>query len=188
MTPSHARKLGGGSTNTTPGLAVFYNQTEPRNFAPRTGLNPVALPPPPAFNLGLDASSARNDAAHSTTSDSDPFSSSTPTEGSTAASTLQFVANYPLPDGHQHGQGLYLSVFCRPPPEIRALRSHHLNSLTDSPTGMPTLEIALDPKNFPFIESCSQAAPAAHGVVKILNVSTISSIHPRPPGRRCLTS
>lgn len=63
------------------------------------------------------------------------------------------------------------------PNHIQALRSEHLNRLTSGPTGRPTLDVALDAANFPFIQGTTQAAPVKHGVVKIKNVclSTIVS-------------
>jgi hypothetical protein len=60
------------------------------------------------------------------------------------------------------------------PSHIQALRSEHLNRLTSGPTGRPTLDVALDPANFPFIQGTTQAAPVKHGVVKIKNVSLLT--------------
>jgi hypothetical protein len=60
------------------------------------------------------------------------------------------------------------------PDHIKAKRSNQLNKLTSGSTGRPTLEEILSPNNFPFQESAVQSAPAAHGVVKLKNVSIFS--------------
>lgn len=173
VTPLHALRQENGCPDATPQPSVFYNQTEPRNFAPRIGADFTSLPPPPAFNLGRDANNKKNGVSYSTASDSDPFSSPAPTEGSTAASISQAVVLSSVPDDNRVAQVPY-PVFLGPvPAEIRALRSGQLNALTDGPIGLPTQEAALNPDNFPFIENCSQAGPASHGVVKIRNVSRI---------------
>jgi len=57
------------------------------------------------------------------------------------------------------------------PPGVKRLRSAHLNKLTEHPSSLPTIEQALHPDNFPFMESALQARPAVHGVIKITNVS-----------------
>jgi hypothetical protein len=57
------------------------------------------------------------------------------------------------------------------PHEIRIQRSSLLNSLTDGPTGIPTIRAALHEKVFPFVESAKQCQPAYHGVIKLKNVS-----------------
>lgn len=59
---------------------------------------------------------------------------------------------------------------------ISKLRSEQLNVLTGSPSGLPTLHVALDPANFPFIESAKQCRAENHGVVKLGNVCTSCSI------------
>ncbi|KAK3372400.1 hypothetical protein B0H63DRAFT_496912 [Podospora didyma] len=57
------------------------------------------------------------------------------------------------------------------PAAIQAQRSEHLNKLTRGPTGLPTIDAALQNTNFPFIESCTQMVNAQkHGVVKIRNI------------------
>jgi hypothetical protein len=49
--------------------------------------------------------------------------------------------------------------------------SPHLRALTGDGTRLPTLEEALDPSNFPFVELCRQAKQENFGVIKIKNVS-----------------
>ncbi|GAB1312289.1 hypothetical protein MFIFM68171_02499 [Madurella fahalii] len=170
MTPSHATKQGDEYLDETPQPTVLYNQTEPRNFAPRTGIDFASLPPPPAFNLGCGANTRKNDASYSAASDSDPFSSDVPTEDSTAASASQALVLSSVSEDDQVALVPYPGFFGPVPAEIRALRSDQLNALTDGPSGLPTQEAALSPDNFPFIESCSQAAPVSYGVVKLRNI------------------
>ncbi|KAL1846485.1 hypothetical protein VTK73DRAFT_280 [Phialemonium thermophilum] len=56
------------------------------------------------------------------------------------------------------------------PNTIKVLRSQHLNRITDGPIGRPTLDVALNAENFPFIESARQAEPVNYGVIKIKNI------------------
>jgi len=70
------------------------------------------------------------------------------------------------------GQPQAMTVYQAVPDHIKLQRSALLNDLTAGPTGRPTLEQALDPKNFPFMQSSDQSSPGnSHGVVKLKNVS-----------------
>jgi hypothetical protein len=180
-TPSHVPKQVDNDMDETPGSSIqykAYNQTEPRNFAPRTAGSPSYLPPPPAFNLGQNAKAKDNSAqaaSHSAASDADPFFSPGLTRRAAPAPTPAPVSQAMVLSSISEDNQLDLApnpVYYGPvPAEIRALRSEHLNSLTDGPTGLPTQDVALSPDNFPFIESCTQAGPVSYGVVKIKNVS-----------------
>lgn len=175
-TPSHAPKQDNNTQyqTATPYLPSYNSyQTEPRNFAPRTGNNPVFLPPPPPFNLGGGSTSKQQyNASQATASDSDPFSTPSSPErtiGSmhSQALTLSMVPEEEPQFAMMHNQAAFGPVSA----EIRAIRSDQLNQLTEGLMGLPAQDIALNAENFPFIEGCSQAAPVSHGVVKILNVS-----------------
>ena len=54
---------------------------------------------------------------------------------------------------------------------VQAARSTQLNALTNFSDGLPTLEVAMSPENFPFIDGARQACDVTHGVVKLKNVS-----------------
>ncbi|KAL2020497.1 hypothetical protein VTK56DRAFT_8382 [Thermocarpiscus australiensis] len=180
MTPSHAPKRGvmnhyttpGPASGSTPGSALIYNRTEPRNFAPRPAGTLQFVPPPPAppFNLGRGATMKDPADSQSRAADSDPFLSP-PSSGRTSdPATSQALVLASAPEENQLAL-VPPPVFYGPvPPEIRAVRSRQLNTLTDGPLGMPTQEVALHSENFPFIESCTQAKPVAYGVVKLKNI------------------
>ncbi|KFA55724.1 hypothetical protein S40293_08342 [Stachybotrys chartarum IBT 40293] len=52
----------------------------------------------------------------------------------------------------------------------KAQRSDKLNVLTGTPSGLPTLAIAMDPQHFPFVEGARQMAVKNYGVVKLKNI------------------
>lgn len=173
-TPSHAPKPNANNNQTaTPYGAnpTSYHQTEPRNFAPRVGAAPFFLPPPPPFKLGGGAATKQHHGSQATMSESDPFSTPSSPARTVASASSQALALTAVPENDQ------LSLVCNPyiygpvPVEIRAVRSQQLNQLTEGALGVPTQDVALNPDNFPFIESCSQAEAVSHGVVKIRNVS-----------------
>lgn len=57
--------------------------------------------------------------------------------------------------------------------QLQDLRSNHLSLLTATVSGLPTLQAALQPENFPFLEGARQAVAVNHGVVKLRNVSSM---------------
>lgn len=58
------------------------------------------------------------------------------------------------------------------PEYLRNQRSKQLNELTAGPNALPTIEVALHPDHFPFVEGPRNAQPCPNwGVVKIKNVS-----------------
>lgn len=160
MTPRHAATP--GSQLGTPYTPGPYTQTEPRNFAPRAHAN--AFVPPPQFMLQGASSVDRGVTGGS----DDPFLSSSPNkERAITASSSRDM----LPPVHEADESPHEPLSAAPvSAEIQALRSHHLNKLTEGPIGLPTAEEALNPANFPFIEGCTQYEPATHGVVKIKNI------------------
>ncbi|KAK4153719.1 hypothetical protein C8A00DRAFT_15075 [Chaetomidium leptoderma] len=175
MTPSHMPK----NMATPQSASVYsqYNQTEPRNFAPRTGAAPMFMPPPPVFNLSRQQ--AAKDHENSQAIDyeesqtmgqgSDPFLSPTP-KGANVHTISQALVLPSVPEHNQLPLIPYQESYGPVPAEIRAVRSTQLNKLTEGPMGLPTEDVALDSQNFPFIESTIQAAPVGHGVVKIRNI------------------
>lgn len=54
--------------------------------------------------------------------------------------------------------------------QLQDLRSNHLSLLTATVSGLPTLQAALQPENFPFLEGARQAVAVNHGVVKLRNI------------------
>ncbi|KAL2161128.1 hypothetical protein VTH06DRAFT_8347 [Thermothelomyces fergusii] len=169
-TPSHMPKKVGKNASATPQSNPVhgqYNQTEPRNFAPRAAAQ-YYMPPPPAFGLGHRGATKRHEESPILGADTDPFLSPQPRRiGGRDVSQALFLPS--VPENNQ------LATIDQPwhdpaPAEIRAVRSDQLGKLTDGPTGLPTQDVALDPDNFPFIEAATQARPVGHGVVKIKNI------------------
>lgn len=149
--------------------------TEPRNFAPRsTEPTTTGPPPPPQFSLPATPMPVQYQAqvlpqqivpyqGQLQNGHSDPFTVAPIPEG------IQPLQTNPTQASNA------LTLYSNPVPDhIKALRSAQLNKLTSGPTGRPTLEVALDPKTFPFIDSPRLAAAANHGVVKLKNVSQLS--------------
>lgn len=171
ITPSHVPHNAGNNPMATPQSSSVigqYNQTEPRNFAPRIGAMPMFMPPPPAFNLGCQTSK-KHEEFQFPGPDSDPFLSPA-RKGADAHGNSQALVLPSVPENHQLAL-ISREAFHGPvPAEVRVMRSAQLNELTDGPMGLPTQEIALNPQNFPFMESTTQAVPVGHGVVKIKNV------------------
>ncbi|KAH6855302.1 hypothetical protein B0I37DRAFT_388952 [Chaetomium sp. MPI-CAGE-AT-0009] len=169
-TPSHMqKKIGKDAMDTPQSTSVYnqYNQTEPRNFAPRAGL--ISMPPPPAFNLGRQGATRKHEEPQVTAPNSDPFLSP-PSKGANGYGISQALVLSSVPEDNQVALGPYQAYNGPVPAEIRAVRSTQLNQLTDGPMGMPTQDAALSPENFPFMETTTQAAPVGHGVVKIRNI------------------
>jgi len=170
-TPSHLPKKVCRDTIATPQSTSFhsqYNQTEPRNFAPRVGAN--YMPPPPAFSLGHRGASEKHQELKCVGPDADPFLSPSPSSrGINGYGMSQALVLPSVPEDNQLAMA-HVAYHDPVPAEIRAMRSAQLNKLTNGPMGLPTQEVALDPVNFPFIEATTQARPVGHGVVKIKNV------------------
>ncbi|KAJ4413443.1 hypothetical protein N0V85_003560 [Neurospora sp. IMI 360204] len=158
-TPSHTNK----TSVTNP-----YNQTEPRNFAPRADSLPIQ--PPPPFMIGTAYAPNTNGTQAGVVAGSgiDPFSPA----GNDERAIVRIPnhhSGYETPN-ENYAVMPHVPISGPPPPEVRAARSAQLNRLTDGPSGLPTAEVALHPDNFPFIESCSQASASDAGVVKIKNI------------------
>jgi hypothetical protein len=201
-TPSHMPNKAGRNPAITPqseSAYSQYNQTEPRNFAPRAGDARMSMPPP-AFNLGRPGfSKGPNESQYRESEysesqceesqygesqygesqyrapNSDPFMSPTHkhANGHNMSQALMLASG---PEENQLALATRQMAHGHALAEVRAVRSDQLNRLTDGPMGLPTQDVALNPDNFPFIESTTQAAPVGHGVVKIRNVcaSTLS--------------
>lgn len=124
--------------------------TEPRNYAPRTCGLPAAQEPPPKFNLGLASPQHQ-------VSSQDPFNG--PSNGLHYNQEMTALAPY-----EPHAVPFDAD-------KIRSQRSERLNMLTNTPSGLPPLAVAMDPTNFPFVEGARQSQAVSHGVVKLRNVS-----------------
>ncbi|KAL2260121.1 hypothetical protein VTK26DRAFT_5986 [Humicola hyalothermophila] len=172
-TPMNMPKRDAAYQTTTPfGTSLPYNQTEPRNFAPRANVVPHPLPPP-AFNLGrapLLGNGYNGYVSQTTASDSDPFSSTSSPERTMGSHSSRALALAAVPEDDQFALFPPTTFYGPVPDEIRAVRSEKLNRLTAGPAGVPTQDVALDPENFPFIESTTQTGPVSYGVVKIRNI------------------
>ncbi|KAK4200153.1 hypothetical protein QBC40DRAFT_174581 [Triangularia verruculosa] len=152
----------------------YYNQTEPRNFAPRPMGSPIMFPPPPNFGFAAGA----NNQAHeivSSVSMYDPFLSPTsPAIHSVNRAAVSQVDCYEFAYGEPneneqeicHRWGLLRHKL----PELRKMGSDGLKKLIDGYMGIPSEGVLLSLDNFPFIESSSQAMPVAYGVIKIGNI------------------
>lgn len=135
--------------------------TEPRNYAPRTSGLPVTVTsePPPKFDLGIAVATRHNEAV------SLPAHSVPVPDGANAAADVNRTI------GNKAVVPFIASEYAQSVEQVRAVRSEHLNRLTATVTGLPALEMALNPMNFPFIEGARQAIAINHGVVKLKNVS-----------------
>ncbi len=176
-TPSHMPKNAGKYQMGTPQSASVYNQynqTEPRNFAPRAGTMPTPMPPP-AFNIGRQSAPKTHEGSRFKAPDADPFLSPSP-KGAHIHGGSQALVLASVSEDNQLALTMRQSYHCPIPAEIRMMRSTQLSQLTDGPMSLPTQDVALDSQNFPFIESTTQAAPVGHGVVKIKNVCSFT--HP----------
>lgn len=139
--------------------------TEPRNYAPRTSGQPIVNAPPPKFGLDL---------THSSPSSSvyDPFTSSPANRA-----IVPYFTGGGIPSSISQGsvvQGQALS--------IEAQRSSQLNELTNTPSGYPSINVAMDPANFPFVDGPRQGKSQNFGVVKLKNVRFLISlpgVHPK---------
>ncbi|KAK0612331.1 hypothetical protein B0T17DRAFT_499849 [Bombardia bombarda] len=152
-TPSQTGNLEQGDG--TPTAVGAYIQSEPRNYAPRT----VGAEAPPRFALSTKVGRARGPSFASIAEEDVFGAGSVNTERALVVSAPETPqrALVPLNPGPV-------------PPMIQALRSDMLNFLTNNPSGLPDIQLALDPRYFPFIESSSQSSPPQHGVIKIKNI------------------
>jgi hypothetical protein len=177
-TPSHMPKKVGKNPVTTPqsesAYSSQYNQTEPRNFAPRAGTAP-AFVPPPTFNLSRQDAVTSHEETQYMAQASDPFMSPG-AKSATDYGYSQALVLGSVPEENQMALASQQLAYGPVPAEIRAVRSVQLNRLTEGPIGLPSREVALDHANFPFIESATQAAPVGYGVIKIRNVSNSASV------------
>ena len=141
MSPSHER------------LGMF---TEPRNYAPRTSGLPLSIScePPPKFDLSIATGSRTKLFQASFNNTYQDTAAPCRDHDAIQTAVVPFFAQYLAPDD-----------------QVRASRSGHLNRLTATTTGLPTLTTAMDPANFPFMEGSRQSVAATYGVVKLKNVS-----------------
>jgi hypothetical protein len=132
--------------------------SEPRNYAPRTaglpaGVSPVMMQPPPRFDLGSAAPPANTDSSNL---------------------EAQLVRQIVRPFGVRLNDTTGLSEIpldrSNNAPMRQIQQSNKLLLLTDTHTGLPTLADAMDPSNFPFVESARMAKPMNWGIIKLKNV------------------
>ncbi|UKZ74233.1 hypothetical protein TrVFT333_001894 [Trichoderma virens FT-333] len=154
MTPPQRRSGAHVRGYFSPGVSTVAS--EPRNYAPRTAglpaaINPIMMQPPPRFDLGLVAAPDHD-------SDRD----------------ARIVRQIVRPFGVRLNETTELSEI--PPdcsnhaPIMQVPRSNKLLQLTNTATGLPTLADAMDPSNFPFIESARLAKPMNWGIIKLRNI------------------
>ncbi|KAG5940257.1 hypothetical protein E4U53_007623 [Claviceps sorghi] len=118
--------------------------TEPRNYAPRTSGRPLSVSkePPPKFDLS---------------------GAGTGPSPATIESHEQAFQNSVVVT--------YAGNPCSPSPkQLQSPRSSHLERLTATENGLPTLQTALQPENFPFLEGARQSVAVNYGVVKLRNI------------------
>jgi hypothetical protein len=127
------------------GIHRSGNLTEPRNYAPRTAGQAATQVPPPRFNLDLVAYQPQDFSSH------DP-------------SVVQAIQGRPLVVGTQMTVQQY--------DEAQAVKSESLSAMTNNVTRLPSLANAMNPNNFPFVESGKQVRPKNHGIVRLRNVCT----------------
>ena len=131
-----------------------YVQSEPRNYAPITSGQSVMGQPPPKFALpSLPRTPPRTEVQSRCNSEQ-----GTPQHGALAPAT-QFcnsVAQYLWNNGIHVGD--------------------MLSRLTATPSGLPSLEIAMSPEFYPFVEGGKLARPMNNGVVKLRNVSAPQAV------------
>ncbi len=181
-TPSHVPKKAGkqpADALQLPADSLYsqYNQTEPRNFAPRVGvagLMPVAVPPP-SFDIGRRPTK-NTGGSQFAAPDLDPFLSP-PVRGASLYGNSQALTLASVPEENHLALIARQAFYDQVPAEVRMMRSAQLNQLTGGPTCVPIQEVGLATENFPFMESATQAAPVGHGVVKLKNVCR-PHIHP----------
>ncbi|KAG6016766.1 hypothetical protein E4U43_003132 [Claviceps pusilla] len=118
--------------------------TEPRNYAPRTAGRPLSVSkePPPKFDLSGAVAVQSPDTTHS------------------AEQAFQTSVVVPFV-GHQCSASQV---------QPQSLRSSHLDQLTATENKLPTLQTALQPENFPFVEGARQSVAVNYGVVKLRNI------------------
>lgn len=134
------------------------------NLAPLDpqGSNVRAMSPPKMLLIGSGAGDAK---ALSTISENDPFVGPPRSRAATVHNN-PFAPKPQAPSPYAVGNRLI-----GPPSGPSA----HLRALTSSGTRYPSLAEALDPKNFPFIETCRLSKEDNAGVIKIKNVSCPSA-------------
>ncbi|KAH7176673.1 hypothetical protein EDB81DRAFT_773302 [Dactylonectria macrodidyma] len=124
--------------------------TEPRNYAPRTSGQPIINSPPPKFGLEVTPLSTQNKY--------DPFFSP-PND----RAVIPYLVSGGLASSTTQG-----SLVKAHTPVIQ--RSLELMTLTNTPSGYPIVEVAMDPSNFPFVDGPRQAKSQNFGVVKLKNI------------------
>lgn len=133
-----------GSVYFSPSAPRSSHMTEPRNYAPRTTGQAASQGPPPKFNMDLVTHRLQD-----------------------VIQSDQLAVQPIQPQALDPAQGLaHRQVQITP-----ASPSEELRRLTDTVTGLPSLTTAIDPANFPFVESGKQARPVNHGIVRLRNVS-----------------
>ncbi|KAK7398620.1 hypothetical protein QQX98_012005 [Neonectria punicea] len=141
--------------------------TEPRNYAPRTSGQPAVHAPPPKFGLEVNHDSPHRSAQ-------DPFVSSAPSRALvpyqapvTNQAPVPYQAPAAIPASTSQGSLIRnTAVQNFLPPQ----GSSQLMQLTNGLTTYPSMELAMDPSNFPFVDGPRQAQPQNHGVVKLKNI------------------
>ncbi|KAI5464007.1 hypothetical protein BGZ63DRAFT_351192, partial [Mariannaea sp. PMI_226] len=132
--------------------------TEPRNYAPRTAGLPVAHQPPPKFGIPMNRVPSGDNKSNLA---QDPFVSSQPS---------QAVVPYRPSAGSFASTSNAALVPAAPQLTPAPARSTKLIEMTNPSTGLPSVEMALDPSYFPFVDGPRQVVPTNYGVVKLKNI------------------
>ncbi|KAG5925887.1 hypothetical protein E4U42_003842 [Claviceps africana] len=114
--------------------------TEPRNYAPRTSGRPLSFSKEPPPKFDLSGAVTG------------------PSPATTQSYEQAFQDSFVVP---------YVGPPCSP---SQSQRSSHLKRLTATENGLPTLQTALQPENFPFLEGARQSVAVNYGVVKLRNI------------------
>ncbi|KAG6295498.1 hypothetical protein E4U45_006046 [Claviceps purpurea] len=132
---------GGGLMGSEHGrLGTF---TEPRNYAPRTCGRSLSISkkPPPRFDLsGVVA-----------------------VQGPDIHQSVEQASQNSVVPLFGHHSSLSQT-------QLQSLPSSQLLQLTATENGLPTIQSALQPENFPFLEGARQSVAVNHGVVKLRNI------------------
>lgn len=189
-TPQQTTSTSSSTFSPDTSLTGYPPSTEPRSFAPRTsGLNPSV--PPPRFALQIPApaqhalvhvpqqpsATIQRRAQRSNSVDGHTFPANLATQVNSGHNVLSFdpFRTIELPRTIEPVETISHALVEQThtvPEQIRTLRSKKLNELTAGPKKIPTIEMALHPEYFPFMEGPRNAKPSPnYGVVKIKNVS-----------------
>ncbi|KAF4119867.1 hypothetical protein GMORB2_3555 [Geosmithia morbida] len=118
-----------------------HGMSEPYGYGPRTAVVQQQVPPPPPLSFDL------------------PLVHREP-QASVGQDAFYPGQNMAVMQQQQH----------TPVPVPVSSMSSKLRGLLETPTGLPSFEVAMHQDNFPFVESCRQFKTINHGVIRIRNI------------------